>query len=252
MTNLRDVDSHPQSIVSFGQDLVEGQVLPFHRHQRSQFVYASEGIMAVATRSASFVIPPHRAVWIPGSIEHRIEARDAVKMRTLYFDKTREGGLPGQVQVMQVSALLRELILEAVSVGNDYSTDSAAARLMPVILDQVRSQAMAPSLVLPMPDDSRLKVIVQALIDNPADARELTDWAGQAGASVRTLVRLFPAQTGMSFREWRQQRRLLRALELLAAGESVTSIALEVGYTNTSAFIAMFHRCMGVSPTRYL
>jgi AraC-like DNA-binding protein len=72
------------------------------------------------------------------------------------------------------------------------------------------------------------------------------------GASKRTLVRLFPLQTGMTFREWRQQRRLLYALELLMTGANVTSIALETGYDNSSAFIAMFRRCLGTTPKRYM
>ena len=73
------------------------------------------------------------------------------------------------------------------------------------------------------------------------------------GASKRTLTRLFPAQTGITFRTWRhQQRRLLRALELLASGKNVTTVALELGYENTSAFIAMFRRCLGQTPTQYL
>ena len=103
-----------------------------------------------------------------------------------------------------------------------------------------------------MPADSRLLRIVQSLIANPADQRDLGEWALQVGASKRTLTRLFPAQTGMSFRSWRQQRRLLRALELLASGNDVTTVALELGYENASAFIAMFRRCLGETPARYL
>lgn len=68
---------------------------------------------------------------------------------------------------------------------------------------------------------------------------------------MRTLVRLFPTQTGMTFREWRQQCRLLRALELLAAGDSVTRVALKLGYEDSSSFIAMFKRSLGTTPTRY-
>ena len=123
--------------------------------------------------------------------------------------------------------------------------------MMDVILDQIRVQPMA-SLALPMPEDPRLCKIVQALITDPADRRDLDDWARAVGASKRTLTRLFPAQTGMSFRSWRQQRRLLRALELLASGNNVTVVALELGYENTSAFIAMFRRCLGETPARYL
>lgn len=249
---IRDyIDDLPQPVVSSGQDLAKGEVLPFHRHRRTQLVYASQGVMAVNTRTASYVIPPQRAVWMPGGVEHRIEARSVVKMRTLYIAPPEIVDLPLDVCVLQISPLLRELIVEAVAAGNDYDSYSPLANIMAVILDQIRTQPVAPSLALPLPTDPRLMRIVHALIDNPADARELADWANEVGASIRTLVRLFPAQTGMTFREWRQQRRLLRALELLATDLSVTNIALEIGYENTSAFIAMFRRCLGTTPTRY-
>ncbi len=55
----------------------------------------------------------------------------------------------------------------------------------------------------------------------------------------------------MPFSEWRQQRRIHHAIELLSTGLSITAIALEVGYENTSAFIAMFKRCLGQSPLNY-
>jgi AraC-like DNA-binding protein len=250
--NMDNLDDFPQPVVSFGQDLAKGQVLPFHSHRRAQLVYASQGVMAVNTRSASYVIPPQRAVWMPSGIEHRIEARNVVNMRTLYIALSETGGLPRDVCVLQITPLLRELIVEAVSAGIDYEPCSPLAKIMSVILDQICTQPVVKSLKLPLPTDPRLLRVVQALIDNPADPRELADWANEVGASTRTLVRLFPVQTGMTFREWRQQRRLLCALELLAAGVSVTNIALEIGYENTSAFIAMFRRSLGTTPTRYL
>jgi len=249
---MSDFDDLPQPVVSFCQDLAKGRVLPFHSHRRAQLVYASEGVMAVNTRSASYVIPPQRALWMPGGVEHRIEARSGIKMRTLYILQSEIRSLPREVCVLQITPLLRELIVEAVAAGIDYEPGSPLARIMSVILDQIRTQPVVQSLKLPLPADPRLLRIVQALIDNPADPRELADWAKEVGASSRTLVRLFPAQTGMTFREWRQQRRLLHALELLITGVSVTNIALEIGYQNTSAFIAMFRRCLGTTPTRYL
>ena len=90
------------------------------------------------------------------------------------------------------------------------------------------------------------------LEDLPANQHGLDEWAREVGASKRTLTRLFPAQTGMSFGLWCQQRRLLRALEFLDSGYNVTAVALELGYESTSAFIAMFRRCLGETPARYL
>lgn len=248
---LDQLEALPQSVVAHGRELAEGEALPFHRHRRAQLVYASSGVMTVTTRSAAYVVPPQRAVWVPGGVEHRIDARSAVAMRTLYVESEAAANLPTKVCVLQVTPLLRELIVTAVAAGPSFAPDTPTSRIMAVILDQIGTQPVA-SLALPMPKDPRLLRVAQSLIDSPADSRDLETWANDVGASKRTLGRLFTAQTGMSFQAWRQQRRLLRALELLATGDTVTSIALELGYDNTSAFIAMFRRCLGTTPTRYL
>lgn len=249
--HLADIEGLPQSVVAYGRDLDKGNILPFHSHQRGQIVYASKGIMIVTTRKDAYTVPPQRAVWMPPGVEHQINARSPVKMRTLYIDSEAAMDLPDEVYVLQVSLLLRELIVEAVTSGPGIEPDSPQSRIMSVILDQLPRQSIA-SLKLPLPLDPRLSRVTQALIDNPADPRDLDDFAKEVGASKRTLVRLFPGQTGMTFSEWRQQRRLSHALELLMTGESITSIALETGYDNASAFIAMFRRCLGTTPMRYL
>ena len=241
----------PQPVVAYGRDLVAGQTLPSHRHRRAQLVYASRGVMTVTTPCAAYVVPPERAVWMPGGVEHRIDARGAVAMRTLYLDAGVSAGLPEEVCVLQVSPLLRELVVAAVAAGPEYAPESPEARIMAVIVDQIRVQPAA-SLALPMPAEPRVLRIARSLVEDPADPRDLDQWAREVGASRRTLTRLFPTETGMSFRAWRQQRKLLRALELLGTGQSVTAVALELGYDNASAFIAMFRRCLGTTPSRYL
>ena len=250
-SEVRNLEKLPQPVVAYGRDLAAGAVLPFHRHQRAQFVYSISGVMTVTTPTAAYVVPPQRAVWMPAGIMHSIEAHSDVAMRTLYVREGEATGLSKEVCVLQVSRLLRELVVTAVAVGPTYLADSPDSRIMEVILDQIRVQPVT-SLALPMPTEPRLRKIAQSLINDPADQRSLDEWAREVGASKRTLTRLFPAQTGMSFRSWRQQRRLLRALELLATGYSVTTVALELGYENTSAFIAMFRRTLGASPTRFL
>lgn len=245
------LEALPQPVVAYGRDLEKGEVLPFHQHRRAQLIYANTGVMTVTTLAAAYVVPPQRAVWMPGGVEHQIEARGQVAMRTLYVEQGASADLPRKVCVLHVTPLLRELIVAAVTEEPQYLPDSPQARIMGVILDQICTQPIA-SLSLAMPSDPRLLRVATALLDDPADPRDLDDWAQEVGASARTLSRLFPAQTGMSFRAWRQQRKLLRALELLANGSNVTTTAVELGYENTSAFIAMFRRNFGVSPVNYL
>jgi len=244
------LEALPQAVVAFRRDLEDGQRIAPHRHRRAQLVYASRGVMTVTTSDGAFVVPPQRAVWMPGGREHQIDARGAVAMRTVYVESDAAPGLPKQVCVLHVTPLLRELILAAVKAPQPYEPESPESRLMDVILDQIRALPAAP-LSLPMPRDRRLRRITEALRADPADARGLEAWAREAGASARTLARLFRTETGMSFGAWRQQVRLLRALEKLAAGEAVTSVAFDLGYESPSAFIAMFRRNLGASPTRY-
>jgi AraC-like DNA-binding protein len=121
---------------------------------------------------------------------------------------------------------------------------------MQVILDQIDALAVAP-LHLPMSSHARLAPILEWLLAHPEDDNGLEDWGRRVGASARTLARLFERETGMSFRAWRQQARLLAALTRLAADEPVTSVAFDLGYDSLSAFIAMFRRATGTTPGRY-
>jgi AraC-like DNA-binding protein len=152
--------------------------------------------------------------------------------------------------VVNVSPLLRELILAATVMPVLYDARGRDGRVMALILDELRAAADLP-LHLPRPRDRRTVRVCDAILAAPADARPLEAWAAEVGASARTLARLFQRETGMSFAQWRQQARLLESLRRLAAGEPVTAVALDCGYRSPSAFAAMFRRALGVAPTAY-
>ena len=207
--------------------------------------------MDVRTAMGAWLVPPGLAVWMPAATVHQVRAATAIRMRTLFVRAEAAPWAPADCRVVLVPPLLRALILHAVSLPRDYAEDSPAGRLMQVILDQLHDLAPTP-LHLPMPQDRRLRQIAEALLADPGDSREMEHWARDAGASARTLARHFVTETGLSFGQWRQRRRLLAALERLAAGEPVTSVALDLGYDSPSAFTAMFRRQLGQPPTRYL
>jgi AraC-like DNA-binding protein len=218
----------------------DGFVLERHRHDWTQLVFASSGVMVVTTDDGSWVVPPQRAVLVPPYVDHEIAMRGEVSMRTLYF---REIAPPGVV-VIGVTPLLRELVIHCVArMALDHAV-AADQRLIGLLLDLV-AQAEPMPLGLPMPQDLRAFEVAQGLLRDPANPKYV-------GASVRTLERLFLAETGMTLGRWRQQARLHHALAALAAGHSVNEVAEQVGYASPSAFIAMFKAALGTSPAKFL
>jgi AraC-like DNA-binding protein len=206
--------------------------------------------MTVQTEDGTWVVPSHRAVWIPSGIGHSIAMSGWVSMRTLYLTRRLTGSLPRRCCVVAVPPLLRQLVLHVVRQGLLRRDVAEHRRLVGFLLDQLRALPAAP-LELPFPRDSRALRVAVRLREDPGETAPVDTIAREAGASRRTLERIFQTETGMSLGRWRQQARLLHAMRLLARGEPVTSTALEVGYESVSAFIAAFSNVLGVTPGRY-
>jgi AraC-like DNA-binding protein len=196
------------------------------------------------------VIPPHRAVWVPAAVEHSIEMCSSVLMQTVYVAAGLSQAFPRGCCAVNVSPLLRELIVHTVKLGALDRSIPAQSRLIGVLLDQIEVLPIMP-LELPMPKDPRACRVAAWLRQHHDDPGLLKQLRRTAGCSTRTIERLFRDETGMTFGRWRQQLRLLHALRLLAAGDAVTTVALDVGYDSPSAFIAMFRRSLGTTPNRY-
>jgi AraC-like DNA-binding protein len=246
----RKRQSDPVVLRTYACGHSSGFTISPHTHDWSQLIYASAGVMTVHTASGSWVVPPERGVWVPGGVTHSIDMSGHVSIRTLYIAPGfARRHLPKACSVINVSPLMRELILHAISIGALDRSIPAQERLIGVIVDQIRAMPEVP-LELAMPRDRRALRAAELLRANPGPS-SLDRVARAAGASKRTLERRFRAETGMGLGRWRQQVRLLHALRLLAQGEPVTSVALEAGYQSTSAFISMFKRVLGTTPFRY-
>src|SRR5258708_39939249 len=225
-------------------------VVPLHFHDRDQLVYASHGVMTVRTGDGTWVVPTHRAVWIPAAIPHTITMSGTVAMRTLYLRTRLVKSLPRTCCVVNVSPLLRELILHACTFTALKKTIQRQNHLIDMIIDQLQAIPVVP-LQLPNPSDPRALRVAEILLADPSDRRPLAYICKEVGASKRTVERLFQEDVGMTFGKWRQQLRLMQAMRLLAEGAKVTHAALESGYSTPSAFISMFRKTLGRTPTAY-
>ena len=247
---LQDVEGYTSAVNCRATDYAARWVVPPHSHAKHQLIYAIAGVMTVKTEAGHWVVPPSRGLWVPAGMIHAIRCLSEVHMRSLYVRPDADAQMLGDCCVVGISPLLRELIGAAADIACPYAEDSRDGRLMRLLLDELCALPVLP-LYLPMPSDVRVLRICESLQQRLDDPSTLADWALHLGLNAKTIQRLFMAQTGMSFGRWRQQARLLRALELLAEGEKVIDIALTLGYESPSAFTSMFRKQFGQTPSQF-
>ena len=97
------------------------------------------------------------------------------------------------------------------------------------MLDQLAA-APIENLHLPVSDDARIRQLTEGMLSSPADKSTLGQWAQRIGMSERSLSRTLQQQMGMSFGHWRRQLHVMLALQRLTQGESVQTVALDLGY----------------------
>ncbi len=225
-----------------------------HQHPWSQFTYCASGLLQVTVTQGgvqtTFIVPPTRAVWIPPQVQHNVIVLEAAELRNLDLHANATPPAWSDCRVLVVSKLLRELIhgLEDSVPG---PRDDA---LMALTLDEML-HATTQALGVPMPHavngDKRLRSVCEAVLRDPAEKSQLSDWVAHVGASERTVARLFRDELGTNFQKWRQQAILAHALPLLAKGMPISQVAAASGYASDSAFSAMFKLAMGRSPSHF-
>lgn len=216
-----------------------------HQHQRGQLLFTRQGCTRITLAQQFCLLPPSRAAWIPAGVSHRAVMQQSVDYRSIYFAPVLCVGLPQQVCVIEVSPLLHAVLEPMAAAGFDTEWHQGKfAHLLGLCLEEIREAARQPML-LPLPQDRRLAPLLANLDQLPPTLQVLEQ---QVGASGRTIGRLFQRETGLSYQQWRQQWRLLRAIELLATGRNIGYCAFELQFASDSAFIAFFKNMTGRTP----
>jgi AraC-like DNA-binding protein len=236
-------------IRTFGVTFHSPQTVEYPVEGWDQLIYATEGVLTVHTDSGTWALPAQRALWVPDGVRHRLQIGGPVSLRSLYFRARTARRLPRRCCAVNVSPLLKELIVACINLGALSSRKPSHRRLAGVVLDQL---TILPSVPLQLPQPKNLRARRMAGILATIPHTSLSDAAERCGASLRTLERLFRAETEMPLGAWFRRLRLQLAVERLAAGATVSEAADSCGYNGPSAFVAMFRRELGVTPGRFL
>lgn len=248
-----DPDTAGGSAVFVLSERCEAAVITWHTDPHARLILAGDSVLTVITEGGRWVAPPKCAIWVGPGVLHRMSSTADVPLRILYVAPDAAPlalPLPADGCVVAIDPLVDALVTAAAGFGAGYPPDGPDARIVGVILDRLPDLVEKP-LALTWPRDPRTLRIADALSANPAESGVLDDLAAAAGVTARTAARLFVKETGLTFGQWRQQLRLLVALQRLGAGASVTQVAPDVGYSDVSSFIAVFRQALGETPARY-
>jgi mannose-6-phosphate isomerase-like protein (cupin superfamily) len=222
-----------------------------HWHARAQFIFAVAGTMTVRTPRRAWIVPPSRALWVPARTVHEIQTFGVVEMRSLYVSAAAAQGMASTCVVLDVTALLRELVVRAVALPVRYDEDGDDGLLMRLLMTEIRRLPQC-ALDLPLPASADLTALCERILSDLSTRRPCGFEADAMNTSSRTLYRRFLKETGITFARWKQQARLLESIRRLAEGAPVTTVALDLGYESASAFSTMFRRSLGIAPRAYI
>ncbi|MGH2420367.1 AraC family transcriptional regulator [Pseudomonas sp. C 49-2] len=246
-----DYQDVPRVLMALVRNQAAGAYNAPHTHRHGQLLYAVSGVMRAVAQGSLWFLPPKRALWIPAEEEHDQLMLTPVQMRSIYIQADAAAGFGDRCRIVDVSLLLRELILVLANEPIEYELEGRNSHVVALILSELAAARTLP-LQIPWPVDRRLLMVCRAILETPGQTHTVAYWADQVGASSRTLIRLFLKETGLTYRQWVQQVRLACALERLENGEPIGRIAQDLGYVSASAFSAMFRRAIGVSPRDFL
>jgi AraC-like DNA-binding protein len=251
-TPLTPYENTPRDVIVTAIDYADGELFESHTHPRGQFAYAARGVITVFTDSGNWVVPPQRAIWVPGRVPHSMQMRGPVTMLNTYIrpQAVRRLGLPEQCEVLDVSPLLRQLLEKAVEVPARYALSGREGHLMGLLQHEIAQMPVLP-LSAPLPAEPRLARACQRFLAAPSLEIGIDTMAAHASMSRRTFTRQFREHTGLTYLQWRQQACLLAAIVRLGNGEPVTRVAVDLSYSSPSAFATVFKRVLGEVPSRY-
>jgi AraC-like DNA-binding protein/quercetin dioxygenase-like cupin family protein len=222
-----------------------------HFHDEDQLAWMPEGAMELTVRGECWHLRRDHFAWIPAGVIHEMAFPTAGTLISVYAHPgLRPVGdhweRPRTVGADDLSTAVLRHLTESGAVPSP----ERRLRCQALLADLLES-ASARHDVVALPHDPRARDVATRLLADPADPRELDDWAADAGVSAKTIARAFVADTGSTFRQWRIQARLHAAAGLLAQGEPVQEAAARVGYATSSGFIAAFAARFGTTPARY-
>ena len=229
-----------------------GEALPPHAHAEGQLTFAASGLVQVRTDGGLWLVPSQLAAWVPPGVPHQLEIMTDAELWMVHLRPSALhawGGQPAldRPYAIRVTPLLRLLFEEAVSIDH---TSQKAELIVRLMLHELSASEDAPTF-LPLPASALGKRVAELALADRQNRLGIAELAEGGATSVRSVSRLFPAETGLTFKAWRQRARIVHAMDRLGMGTSIAKVSVDCGFANTAAFSCAFRQVTGLTPTAF-
>lgn len=227
--------------------------LPLHSHEEGQLTFAASGMVQIHTDEGVWIVPPQLAAWVPAGLRHRLEILSEAELWMVHWEPAALHAWGGRDSLdrafaLRITPLLRSLLNEAVSVD---PTSNKAELVIRLMLHELIAMEDAPTF-LPLPTSPVGIRVADIALADPRNLLGLGELAARAATSVRTVTRLFPIETGLTLKAWRQRARIVRAMEQLARGDASSTVARKTGFASTASFSCAFRQVTAMTPTEFM
>ena len=231
----------------------KGMGMPIHSHAEAQLTFAASGMVQVHTDEGRWLVPPQLAVWIPAGFLHRVEVLTDAELWMVNWEPSAAHAWAPPTRLdrpfsLRVTPLMHSLLDAAFSSAIGPGKAELVARLM---LHELTETAHAPTF-LPLPISPVGRRVADLAFEDRQNRLNVDELASRAATSVRTVSRLFPAETGLTLKSWRQRARIVQAMDRLARGNAIARVSADFGFASTASFSCAFRQVTAMTPTMFL
>lgn len=230
-----------------------GMGLPAHSHDDAQLTFAVSGTVQVHTGQGRWLVPPQLAVWIPAGVTHRLDVLTDAELWMVHWNPgTAQEWAPSapldSAFTLRVTPLMHALLNTAFAVDTAPEKADLVARL---ILHELTETVPAPTF-LPLPSSAVGQRVADIALNDRQNRLGAEQLASLAATSIRSVSRLFPAETGLTLKAWRQRARIVQSMDLLGRGMTIARVSSEFGFASTASFSAAFRQVTAMTPTEFV
>ncbi|WP_023603209.1 AraC family transcriptional regulator [Aliivibrio logei] len=225
------------------------ETLP-HSHSWGQLHLIKQGVLEMEVDQQKMVCPANYTIWTPPHQKHRAFNRNDIEYCAINITAELSEKFPKHACMIPLTPLLRVIIDDLIERKTTMVSSEEDKCLSYVLMDRL-VKINPIEIYLPSTQDKLLAPILTQLEETPEDDSSLSVWAKRVFSTERTLARRFQKELKMSFNDWRQRAKLVKAMTLLKESISINEIAYQLGYSQGSSFIKMFRKHTGVTPEQF-